>query len=264
MTFNYFLFWLLTFYTHTIYHFKLALNVVITGVLGYIIASGTVGDYDNLRRSYIAVSIIIIICLAFDKHIRSVSVYFDFSNSITGPINVGRPFRKVIYYSPRFHLFELSLLATLELIKLFGGIYCIIILVVIFGKVGAFVNYCILGILVIEAYLGLTIYLIACTAILIKPYFFMYWVKWMGKWYLSRVAKCTVLRDQERLYLIFAPIDPDAESSGTPEILTTLKRKDTAIETSTSGSVISQSAPAPTPVSSPPSASEHTAISIDV
>lgn len=233
---NYFLFWILTFYAHTTYHFKLALNAMIGAVLGYIIASGTIGDFDSLRRSYIALSIIIIIGLCFDRYIRSVSKYFDFGNTITEPINVGVPMEKVIEYSAKKHIILLGSLVVIELIKMLSAIYCIVIMAVIFGKVGAFVNYCILALVIIEAWLGLFIYVIAIICICIKPNFFKYWMRWMAKWYLNNTVITEIYNDpsdRRRLYLVFKKITPSEDnSSTTPNIIGTLVRKDSSVESS--------------------------------
>lgn len=186
--------------TRAMYHIKLVLNLVIFSLLSYIVASNIIGDDTPLKKAYISLSLIIIICLSIDKYIRSISLYIDFMTTITHPINLGVPMRKVIYYTRMRHLLLVGFLLLLEDIKIMCAIFCIIDLNYQIQN-GTYIIYCLLSLLLAESTLGLIIYFFRFILIATRKDFFIEWCTWMANWYISEIVKVHIYKINNNIYL---------------------------------------------------------------
>lgn len=191
---------------YSVFFFKMALNEMIGYLLGLIVAAGVVLDFNPMRKGYISLTLVIIFCLALDKHIQTSSKSFDMICTVFRPINVGTGMRKIIVYNKWKFLLQIFLLIVIEIIKILSGIYCVIILI-IEVKTNVYVNYCLFSLLFLESFLGLVTYIIISFFTLIRHNFYLEWIRWMAKWYLKESVNCIVTCDNPRVILEFEELD---------------------------------------------------------
>lgn len=187
---------------YCIFFLKTTLNTMIGYLLGIIVAVGVVLDYDSTRKGYIALTLVIIFCLALDRHIRAISKSFDMISTIFGPINASTSMRKIIHYKKSNYTLLMLFLALVEIIKILSGVYCVIILIIVVQN-NVFVNYCLFALLFLESGSGLILYLIIAYFTITKKDFYPEWIEWMGKWYLHDSVKCTVMHIDSVVILEF-------------------------------------------------------------
>ena len=192
-----YLFHLFTLVSNGVYHLKRFMNYNVFFLLSVIVAAGIVGDYNDLRRSYLAIALVIIFTAAFEKYIREASLYFDLMNVLISPVNVGIGMHKLVSYSKGAHLRLLLLLAFLELIIILASAYCMTILGVLFGSHTVFVNYCVLSLIAVESLLGLFIYLCASFLLLLIEDFYPKWLNWIAEANLPCILNHEVYLDSE-------------------------------------------------------------------
>jgi len=173
-------------------------------LLGLIVAAGVVLDTNSLRKGYISLTLVIIFCLALDRHIRATSKMFDMITTIFRPINTGVGMRKIIKKSN--YALLLLFIMLIETTKILCGVYCVIVLA-IEVETNVYVNYCLFALLFLESLLGLIIYSELLLFTLIRKNFFPLWLEWMGKWYLKNNVDCIVTYDKHAIVLEFVALD---------------------------------------------------------
>lgn len=201
------LFMCITMGTRSIYHLKLVINSVIFSLLSYIVASGIVGDNTPLKKAYLSLSIVIIICLSIDKYVRTISVYFDFMYTINSPINLAIGMKKVINYKKIWHLAIICLLLLLEDIKILCAIFCIIDLNYTINQ-GVFVVYWVYALILLESCLGLILYFSGFVLVATKKDFYMRWCKWMCRWYVSDIVRTFIYKIDDNIYMEWQDLHP--------------------------------------------------------
>ncbi len=191
---------------YSVFFLKMALNEMISYLLGLIVAAGVVLDFNPMRKGYISLTLVIIFCLALDKQIRASSKSFDMIRTVFQPINAGVGMRKIIVYNKWKHLLQIFFLIIIELIKILSGVYCVIILV-IEVKTNVYVNYCLFSLLFLESLLGMLIYIVISFFTLVRHNFYLEWIRWMARWYLCDSVKCIVTCDNPRVILEFEELE---------------------------------------------------------
>lgn len=194
----------LTIGTYVIFFVKLSLNEMIGYLLGLIVAAGVVLDINPMRKGYISLTLVIIFCLALDRHIRATSKMFDMISTIFRPVNTGIGMRKIIKNSNYVSL--LLFIMLIEVIKILCGVYCVVILA-IEVKTNVYVNYCLFALLFLESLLGFIIYFELLFFTLIRKNFFSQWLEWMGKWYLKNSVDCVVTHNKHTIILEFMALE---------------------------------------------------------
>lgn len=181
-----------------VFSIKCIIDEVIGAMLGFLLSVQAVGDYSAMRRAYIVCVLIAIFTIFADKYLRSQSKTFDLWKTLTGPVNIGVPLVKVIYYRRYNHLSQLTLLLLFELIKIGSSVYCLITLA-IEVRTGIFLNYVLFAILLTDSLLGLCLYLPLFINVMFYPNFYHKWLEWFSLWYLQCVINVEV---EQRGYMI--------------------------------------------------------------
>ena len=199
---------ILTTLMHIIYDWKLMFNLVIGSLLGTMLALGTVPDDNRWGKAYIALALVIICDLMFDRYIRSKSRTFDMSNSLNDPIVLkpGRRELKVIYYNKYKHILTLSFLDLLELIKVGAGIFCVYDLIKL-NPFGVFINYCLFALLSVETGIGIITYSNAIFLLIVKQDAFITWLNYIAEHYIRDTCSCTFTHINGRIYREYGMLD---------------------------------------------------------
>ena len=201
-TLDYALFACMTWGSQSIYHIKMILNTINFMMIGFIVATGVVSDQENLGKVYIALSLVILFCLATEQYTKNQSNTFDFIDTINSPINAGVGCRKILSYNRWHHSGMMCFLASLELLKISCGIYCVVALSHIAGAgEGLLIVYLSLGIMLFESLCGICLYFSATCLLATRKDFFMKWMNWKSTWYLGDTIDCHVSKSGHRLYL---------------------------------------------------------------
>jgi hypothetical protein len=195
-------FYTFTYFTWFVFGLKILLDDIIGLLLGFLLAAQVVGDFNSLRRGYIASILIIIAMCRIEKIIRDKSKTFDLLNTITEPVNAGVPMNKVVYYRVRNHFAIIFTLLLTEIIKILCSVYCLIILAVEVGD-GIFLNYLLLGILLVGSSLGIILDFLMITHILFMKNFYMKWLIWLSDWYLKETVVVNVEKTGNKLSMRF-------------------------------------------------------------
>lgn len=198
------LFHVFAYMSNGVYHLKLFMNGSVSLVLSVIIASGLVGDFSDLRRSYLILALIIILAMSLEKYIRNESVYFSFMDPFMNPTNFGIGMHRIVKYTKWAHFRLLFLLVLIETVILLAVAHCLTVLGIIFGKEHAFLNYCVLALIALEALLSLFLYLSACLLLLSIENFYLRWLNWLAEENLPPCVGHDVYFDQDHcLHMVF-------------------------------------------------------------
>lgn len=197
-----------TYFSWMVFSLKTILDHVIGSLLGYLLAAQVIGDYNAMRRAYIVCIIIIIVAVFIDNYIRSISKTFDLLNTLISPVNTAIGMDKVIYYKRLNHSFLILQLLLIELTKILASIFCVIDLAIEI-KDGVFLNYVLLGILIVSSLLGLLLYSTLLFHVVFFKNFYVNWLLWFGKWYLNNTVSVHVTSNPDTNILRMRFGDPE-------------------------------------------------------
>ena len=185
---------------YSLFFVKTCLNLMISSLLGFIVASGVVLDTTLMRKGYLFASLCIILALSIDNNIRRNSKTFDMVSTIFEPVNLGRGMMKVVSYSKSGNFVSVFSLFLLELVKISCGVYCIVA-ITLEEINNVFVIYCLLGALLIESLLGTFLYFVFLVCLLVVDNFYVSLLKAMSKWYLSDSVNVEVTQEGKCVFL---------------------------------------------------------------
>ena len=202
LIFNYYF----TFCSWIVFSAKSIIDELIGAMLGFLISVQDMGDDTPMRKLYIIGVLFSILMIFSDKFIRKASKTFDLWKTLTKPVNVGQEMKKVINYSRRTHFLQTFSLIMFEILKIGAIVYCIITLATDV-KERVFLYYVLFGMLLVNSFLGLMLYIPMALNILIVKNFYYKQLSWFSDWYLKRVIRVNVEKTGDMISIEFGQLD---------------------------------------------------------
>ena len=202
---NYLRLFYFTYFSFVVYGLKIICDQIIAVLLGLLLVIQNVNS-NVLKILYIIAVVIIIIAIMADKVLRENSKTFDLLRTLTGPINIGPPMKKIVDYRWKTHALQCISLFLIELIKISAAVYCIIVITIEKDFVDPLLNYILLGILLFDSVIAAVLYLSYFCAIIIMDDFYYTWLKYFSEWYLNCVINVIIKKEGTILTVEFGPL----------------------------------------------------------